>query len=247
MQDDLIYYKQCTVQISAKDLSGVLPQEQSLRASLASFGDLWHFQLFCTRDQGDSSGQPNTAIIVFRNRASVKNTLDSSRNELGESFWRTDSVKAHTLKKTGALYEAFLMQIVPTLRQESRESQAGPPGLEDSGPPLKRPRSEDWGTTPNGSIPNSNHVSTLKSSQTSSATLESTEWMRMRITQLEAELDAAKASRDISISEQDIIRVAYEAEQQARREVMLQKCAAEAALSRGEVEQDRLHTLLNTL
>ncbi|KAH7342159.1 hypothetical protein B0J17DRAFT_715306 [Rhizoctonia solani] len=256
MQDDLIYYKQRTVQISAKEPSGALPDEQSLRSSLASFGDIWHFQSFCTRDQGDNPRPPDTVIVVFSNQAAVKNTLGSSRNESSGSFWRTDSVKAHTLKKTGPVYEVFLMKIIPRLREESHvppsgpgpssrlsESKPTPSSLED-GPPRKRSRAGDWGITPDGSATADNYASTSKSSQTPSAIPDSAEWMRARIAQLEAELGAAQAARDMSISEQDVLRVAYEAEQRARREAMSQKSAAQAALSQAEIEQDRLRAAL---
>ncbi|CAE6455886.1 unnamed protein product [Rhizoctonia solani] len=256
MQDDLIYYKQRTVQISSKEPSGALPGEHSLRSSLASFGDIWHFQSFCTREQGDASGSPDTAIVVFSHQAAVKNTLGSSRNESTGSFWRTDSVKAHTLKKTGPVYEAFLTEIIPRLRQESHVPPSGsdaslylseskPSTLSlEGGPPLKRPRAEDWGVTPHGSAAPHNCASTSRSSRTPSAIPDSTEWMRARIAHLEAELGAARAARDMSISEQDVLRVAYEAEQRARREAMSQKSAAQVALSQAEVEQDRLRAAL---
>ncbi|CAE6492867.1 unnamed protein product [Rhizoctonia solani] len=161
MQDDLIYYKQRTVQISSKEPSGALPGEHSLRSSLASFGDI----------------KPSTLSL-------------------------------------------------------------------EGGPPLKRPRAEDWGVTPHGSAAPHNCASTSRSSRTPSAIPDSTEWMRARIAHLEAELGAARAARDMSISEQDVLRVAYEAEQRARREAMSQKSAAQAALSQAEVEQDRLRAAL---
>ncbi|KDN35915.1 hypothetical protein RSAG8_11223, partial [Rhizoctonia solani AG-8 WAC10335] len=136
------------------------------------------------------------------------------------------------------------MKIVPKLRQESRVPPSGPVKSEDCGPPLKRPRVEDWETVPDGSTATSSHASTSKSSRTPSAIPDSTEWLRARITQLEAELSAARAARDMSISEQDVLRAAHEAEQRARREAMLQKSAAEAALSQAEVEQGRLRAAL---
>ncbi|KEP49751.1 hypothetical protein V565_093830 [Rhizoctonia solani 123E] len=258
MQDDLTYYKQRTVQITAKDPRGVIPEEQSLRSSLASFGDIRHFQSFSTRDPGFSAGSPNTAIVVFHCQAAVKHALDSSRSESDESFWRTASVKAHPLKKSGPVYEAYLTKIVPKLKQESQalssglneppgscESKLGLLGSEDCGPPLKRPRAENWGTAPDGSTTSSgSHTSTSKLSRTPSTIPDSPEWMRARITQLEAELSAARAARDMSISEHDILRAAHEAEQRARREAMLQKSAAETALSQAEVEQGRLRTAL---
>ncbi|CAE6458232.1 unnamed protein product [Rhizoctonia solani] len=90
-------------------------------------------------------------------------------------------------------------------------------------------------------------ISASGPSQAAGSQLESTEWMRGRIAQLEAALDAAQAARDMALSEQDIVRMAHEAEQTARREAMAQKSATEAALSRARVDQNRLRSELEAV
>ncbi|CAE6537746.1 unnamed protein product [Rhizoctonia solani] len=255
MQDDPVYYVQRTVQITPKSPSEVLPQEQTLCSWLRSFGDIWHFRPFCIEENGAvvSSYSPNTAIVVFHSPVAARYTLDSSRNETNVSFWRTKLLRAQTLGKTGNLYQAFLVEIVPKLRQELKDQHPGlsgpshfpktqlrTSGLDDYEPPLKRPRIEDSETTPDGGNGTSNQVSTSKSFETPSTIPNTIEWAYARIAQLEAELDTTKAARDMAVSEQEVIRTAHQTERRARREAMTQKSAAEAALSRREIGQDRL-------
>ncbi|KAH7342160.1 hypothetical protein B0J17DRAFT_290284 [Rhizoctonia solani] len=68
--------------------------------------------------------------------------------------------------------------------------------------------------------------------------------MRARISQLEAELDSARASRDKAISKKGIIRVASQAAQRVSRESVTEKIALDAALSLGKVKHDQLRAEL---
>ncbi|CAE6492862.1 unnamed protein product [Rhizoctonia solani] len=132
---------------------------------------------------------------------------------------------------------------VPT---QSSRSQPDNGNLRNQQPPSKRRRNEDWGRTLDSAISVGGQIPESNSSQISSLTPESPGWMRVRITKLEAELDTLRAARDMAVSEQNIIRTAHQAEQTARREAMAQKSAAEAALSRKEVEQGRLRAELDS-
>lgn len=68
----------------------------------------------------------------------------------------------------------------------------------------------------------------------------SVEWMQARIAKLENDLDASIAARNLAMSEQAVAVVAQQTEREARRQALAEKSAAEAALSRAEVEQSRL-------
>ncbi|CAE6524775.1 unnamed protein product [Rhizoctonia solani] len=113
------------------------------------------------------------------------------------------------------------------------------PGPEDIEPPAKRLKTASVRVNPSV-------ASESEPSQIPGDTLTSPEWMISRITQLEAELHTMRAERDMALSEQDVIRTAHQAEQSARRKAMAQKSAAEAALSREQVEQIRLRAELET-
>ncbi|QRV86765.1 hypothetical protein RhiJN_14783 [Ceratobasidium sp. AG-Ba] len=68
----------------------------------------------------------------------------------------------------------------------------------------------------------------------------SPKWMQARIEQLETELSAANAARDLAVSEKAMAAQYFEAERQARQKALAQKSATEAALSQAEAEQARL-------
>ncbi|CAE6439575.1 unnamed protein product [Rhizoctonia solani] len=117
--------------------------------------------------------------------------------------------------------------------------------------PTKRHRNEESEVDTNRGSPTRinrlltpRSVSASKFSRTPSTVPESVEWMRARIIQLESELESARAAQDMAESEQRVAVIAHQAEQQARREAMAQKSAAEAAKSRAEVEQMRLKSEL---
>ncbi|KAG8742660.1 hypothetical protein FRC10_001143 [Ceratobasidium sp. 414] len=118
-------------------------------------------------------------------------------------------------------------------------------------PPMKKPRRASPCADPIAS--GSNQASSSKhaldptptKSYAGSPIPPSTEWMQARIEQLEAQLGASNAARDVAVSEQAIMLRSYEAEQEARLEALAQKSAAEAAVSRANAEQARLLEELN--
>ncbi|KAF8610715.1 hypothetical protein BDV93DRAFT_517808 [Ceratobasidium sp. AG-I] len=113
-------------------------------------------------------------------------------------------------------------------------------------PPLKKARKD---APPPAPLPSGfNEASGSKLPQkppvptSSSATSvpRSAEWMQARIAKLENDLDASIAARNLAMSEQAVAVVAQQTEREARRQALAQKSAAEATLSRAEVEQSRL-------
>ncbi|KEP46131.1 hypothetical protein V565_217120 [Rhizoctonia solani 123E] len=256
---DVQYYKKHAIRICSKISSGVLPVEENLRKLLTDFGAIWDLYMFHVPGGVYAVGPPNNAIAVFESPGSAWRTLESSRNEKAGDIWPTYSMTAHPIMNGGYFHELFSTITVPKLNAlrangkytnlsnapRSSERQLAHTTSLDYEPTAKRhrigfPVGSSYDTTAINK-----HVATSGSSPTSSVVPESPDWMRTRIAQLETELYVAKAARDMAISEQDVIRKAHQAEQIARREAMSQKSAAEAALSRGEVEQNRLRTELD--
>ncbi|CAE6502326.1 unnamed protein product [Rhizoctonia solani] len=247
MQVDPGYFKRRTVQVTSNDSTRGLPSDDSLRSSLASCGDIWHFQSFSSTGKK----QPQTAIVVFYDPVVASRTMTYSHNRAAGSFWQKDSVTARGLKH-GQPYEIFWTEIVPRLLQESQDPSSrpnkpprpstGPSNSANYGPSLKRPRTEDSGTTPGGSSNTSNHASTSNPSQTPGHAPAPTERLLARISQLTAELNSTRAARDRTIFERDSIRTAYTAEQRRHRETLYQKEAVEVALSQEKAERARILT-----
>ncbi|CAE6474515.1 unnamed protein product [Rhizoctonia solani] len=247
---DSDYFKRRTVQISLNESTRGLPSDDSLRSSLASCGDIWYFQSFSSKGKGGVIKQ-HTAIVVFYDLAAASRTMSCSHTRQAGSFWQKDSVKAHGLKH-GQPYEIFWTEIVQRLWQESQDpssrsnnppqSSTGPSNSANYGPSLKRPRTEDSGTTPGGSSNTSNHASTSNPSQTPGHAPAPTERLLARISQLTAELNSTRAARDRTIFERDSIRTAYTAEQRRHRETLYQKEAVEVALSQEKAERARILT-----
>ncbi|CAE6458223.1 unnamed protein product [Rhizoctonia solani] len=201
-------------------------------------------------------------MLIFDIPDTVKKTLNSSRRAKSKSLWTTYSIKARPLSKTGAIAKQFSTQLVPRLASQlglhgqpsgsetiaSDQGQSKHSTKKSNACPAKRPRTEDWGTVHHGAfmLPCMQVlVDTIVNTRAdSNTTLWSPEWMWARITQLEAELDETKAARDMALSEQDVVRIARQAEQNARREAMAQKSAAEASLARKEAEYSRLRAEL---
>lgn len=250
------YYRERAVSIHPKVSSGVSPGFHYLRTFLADFGTICDLRKFSVKEGKSVNGPPNTAVVIFDSPIAVEKVLHSSTDDRDEqSFWRKYSITAHRLGKDGPLDQIYLTRILPRLtsklNERASESVGAPTSgpkrlarsdLEDSGPQAKRPRTEGFRRTSDGTNEHYSHTSIAHPHRASGVTPESPEWMCARIAQLEAELDNAKAVRDMVVSEQDIIRAAHKAEQSARREAMSQKSAAEAALSRNEVEQERLRS-----
>ncbi|KAL5635266.1 hypothetical protein ACGC1H_003083 [Rhizoctonia solani] len=253
---DMSYYEQLAVQIIPRNPTGDLPTaiEPRLRGSLPNFGTVWDFQVIRVREGTIITGRPNMAIVVFTSQLAVTKILESSYRDKTGSLWQTNSIVAHTLEKTGPVAEYFSTQIVPGLSSlprsngQSSSSQLSPRSTRsqptNSSPKdfvpstIQRPRTEGHTTA-------SGHTTPFRPPQSTSPTLGSPEWMRARISQLEAELDTARAVRDMALSEQSVARLAHQTEQNARREATAQKSAAEAELSRKGVEQGQLRVELN--
>ncbi|CAE6457620.1 unnamed protein product [Rhizoctonia solani] len=261
-RQDLGYYEQLAVQIVPRHPTRDLPTgiELRLRNSLPNFGIVWDFQILCVRQGTIVKGRPNLAIVVFSSQLAVTKILDSSERDKPGSLWQTNSIMAHTLEQTGPVAEYFSTQIVPRLSSLPRangqpSSSQVPPRFTPSQPAsstpkdfvpptIQCPRAEGWERALDG-ITTGGHTVPFKSSQSTGLTLGSPEWMRARISQLEAELDTARAVRDMALSEQSVVRLAHQTEQNARREATAQKSAAEAELSRKGVEQGQLRVELN--
>ncbi|CAE6508829.1 unnamed protein product [Rhizoctonia solani] len=245
---DIRYYRIRAIQISSKDPRKSLPEYGIVRTLLENFGAVDGVQV---------SGPANTAIVVFVAQYAVDKALISSRSREGGTFWEAHSITAHGLQKTGDIGKIFLSNIVSSISHiRDKAMPNGKPfdhalpqvtkrhwkrsSLEAMEPMAKRPRTENGENGSNSTVVTSDRIATSEP-QTNPAP-QTPEWMRARIAQLEAELDSAKAARDMATSEHEVIRMANQAEQIARREAMAQKSAAESALSRKEVEQDRLRT-----
>ncbi|KAL5635263.1 hypothetical protein ACGC1H_003080 [Rhizoctonia solani] len=256
---DVHHYKKHPVRIHSKVASGILPVEENLRRLLMDFGAIWDLQLFHVQGGVCAVGPLNNAIIVFESPGSAWRTLESSRNKRTGDIWSTHSMTARPFISGGYFHELFLTVTVPKLNAlkangkhtdlsgipRSSGSQLAHTTSSDYEPRAKRRRIEFPGGSSYDTTAINKQVPTSGSSPTPSAVPESPHWMRTRIAQLEAELYVAKAARDMAVSEQDVIQKAHQAEQVARREAMSQKSAAEAALSRREVEQSWLRTELD--
>lgn len=255
-------YQRCTVHIRTKYPEDHLPAQQHLRSFLRDFGAIAALCEWRWEHNKNTPGQPNNALVRFESPDTVDRILSDYSNLAPDSFWVTQSLSAQTPRPS--YFQLFYWELCPnktngaprsSTRQPWSERQSPgpssrrpPPSSTDDRPPPKRPRNDPPPPepTPSGSRASSNDGSALhratrvKFSRTPSATPESTEWMRGRIAQLETELEAARAARDMAISEQNVALVAHEAEKQARREALAQKSAAEAAQARVEAEQARL-------
>ncbi|CUA73082.1 hypothetical protein RSOLAG22IIIB_05147 [Rhizoctonia solani] len=216
---------------------------------MARFGQLWHLRTFSHTEKDGVRRPPHTAVVVFHSYAAVSDVINASCNPKAGSFWKTDFVQAHALTRKGIVYEKYLTEIIPEINQASHVTSSGsndparssgnssePLDPERYEPLLKRPRTENSGTA-GGSKGIKNRPSTLKPSETQTATIE---WLRAQIARLETELKSALTARNQYASERDAIRVAYEAEQRAHRETMSQKQVAEVALSQEKAEQARI-------
>ncbi|CUA73081.1 hypothetical protein RSOLAG22IIIB_05146 [Rhizoctonia solani] len=234
--------------------------------SAVLFNEFWD-NMFYLRDGAELAGSPNTAIAVFKSRSPVSHLLDSSQNRMGGCFWQEHAITARPFilsRDTTCIISRRFSSIVDKLVQlrlnaqqsgfdrisqpapieSSIQSQSSAPGVvrpgpEDIEPPAKRLKTASVRVNPSV-------ASESEPSQIPGDTPTSPEWMINRITQLEAELHTMRAERDMALSEQDVIRTAHQAEQSARRKAMAQKSAAEAALSREQVEQVRLRAELET-
>ncbi|CEL55066.1 hypothetical protein RSOLAG1IB_01074 [Rhizoctonia solani AG-1 IB] len=256
------------IRSNAKDPSQTIPGRQTLLRILQNFGMINEICTFSSRDGAHDDESPNIAIVIFKSYDSIQRVLDSSLNEADGSIWKIHSITARRIlwrKETTGAVGRFFLETVSKLEsrlnaQPSVTNYPPPststerltdvrlpmptlvrPNSDDIGPPNKRLKTEDLGVSLNDVTSRSSSLLRTAGNQS-----QSPEWMCARISQLEAELDNARAARDMSLSEQDIARVAHEAEQTARREAMAQKSAAEAALSRARVEQDRLRARLET-
>ncbi|CAE6537743.1 unnamed protein product [Rhizoctonia solani] len=256
---DLAYYKHRTVRIYPNTPSGNLPGNDNLHPFLACFGAVRDLRRFCIKEGESVNEPPNNAIAIFDSPDAVERILKSSKDAMEGSLWRKRSITAESFRESGPLDNFFAKRLFPRLSSKftgESSSSKNPPQFKQSrtahsdsgghGPPAKRPRTEGWNRELDVAATAGNHASRSKSSQISSAIPESPDWMRARIIELEAELDTAKAARDMAASEQEVIRKAHQAEQRARREAMAQKSAAEAALSRKAIEHDRLRSDLET-
>ncbi|CAE7077727.1 unnamed protein product [Rhizoctonia solani] len=235
-----------TIQVDSKDPLGHLPK----LGTLERFGKVQHCWTLCIRNGVRAGGPANTAIVVFTSPDSVKRAFESFHND--ESFWKTDSIAARPLTETGDINSAFITNVI-SLHVRAKAMLNGKPFDHDSSQPISMHKkrssletSEPMAKRPRTQGSNQAIVvggQTEFEPQTSPAP-QTPEWMRGRIAQLEAELDSAKAARDMATSEQEVIATANQAERAARREAMAQKSAAESSLSRKEVEQDRLRAEL---
>ncbi|CAE6472448.1 unnamed protein product [Rhizoctonia solani] len=252
---NLTYYKARTVQISHKK-SGALPKEQNLSLFLLGFGTILDLQLLRIKYGTRIDGKPNTAIVVFTSASAAKKIIQSSLHEQDGSFWQISSIKAHKLQIVKPIMQVFSKKVVPRLTKfkgmppspqpppRSTRIQSEDSIIGDCGPPAKRHKAKSWVGTSEDIAATGENTPRSKAPDTPSPAPESYEWMCARITQLEAELDSTRAARDMAISDHDIIRLAHQAERNARREAMTEKSSAERALSRKETEQDRLRSAL---
>ncbi|KEP49755.1 hypothetical protein V565_093870 [Rhizoctonia solani 123E] len=217
---DLIYYKLRTVQISPKDPSGSIPKRKRLNSLLPNFGTISYSEMLCVRDSEIVPGKPNTAIVVFALQHSVESILESSRRDKSGSFWKKESIKAHTLDKKSPVADFFLTTIVPKLGSESEsaadeessdasdaEIQSAHSDQDNSVSPAKRRRTQSWGTSDGATA--------------------------ARIARLEEDLNTARIDRDRAISQQVVSQMAYE-------KVMVQNSIFAARLAQEETEKRQL-------
>ncbi|KAG8755318.1 hypothetical protein FRC11_006135 [Ceratobasidium sp. 423] len=242
------YYKLCTVHIRTKKILECLPSRLHLQQFLRPFGSV---------DGKVRDDKPNNALVLFEHQRIASSVLKDSANEGPASFWATHNVIALSIQ--GPHHRIFSKEMVPRIEKLKLSTVSGADGPSGSGEPVhtrpaKRPRNEDpeIGTngnklTPTNTLVAPSSTSRSKFSRTPSIVPESTGWMRARIIQLEADLELTKAAHDLAVSEQRMVVIAHQAEQQARREAMAQKSAAEAAQSRAEVEQGRLRSELENI
>ncbi|CAE6487964.1 unnamed protein product [Rhizoctonia solani] len=267
-------YRLCTVHLRTKKILECLPSRLHLQQFLRQFGSVLVIYEWCFRDGRIQDDKPNNALVLFERQRIASDLLKASANEGPASFWTTHNVIALPVQgPSQRIFFKEMIPKIEKLRQSGSEEQpsgSGEPArttkrqhwaesshISDSPiprvidtRPSKRPRNGELESNTNGSntsrtglvAPNS--VSTSISSRTPSAVPESPQWMRARIMQLESDLESARATRDLAVSEQRVAVIAHRAEQQARREAMAQKSAAEAAQSRAEAEQMRLRSEL---
>ncbi|CAE7077707.1 unnamed protein product [Rhizoctonia solani] len=270
-QQDIDYYKFRVILICSKKPPGVLPGKRNLFSFLQNFGIMHDLQTFYVREEVEYTGPPNTAIVIFKSRSPIPQLLDSSRNETKGSFWNIHSLTTRLLpcssKPTDIISRHFteMVERLVRLRSNVQPSGSNNPSLSslshssteqslvpavasldsrEIGPPAKRFKTEDaWNRYIATDI-----VAPVSgpSSRAHNDAPASPEWMIRRIAQLQTELENVRAAHDMAISEQDVIQTARRAEQNVRREIMAQKSAVEALLSRGQIEQKRLCTELET-
>ncbi|KAJ1310479.1 hypothetical protein OPQ81_007212 [Rhizoctonia solani] len=213
----------------------------------------------------------------MRDQHIASNVLKASANEGPGSLWATHNVIALPIQgRSHGVFSKKIVPRIEKLGQRAASGEdKQPPGCRESGyaskrqqraelsrtsggpipritdtRPAKRPRNEGHEVGMNGNnttLVLSSSASVTKYSRTPSAVPESAEWMRAQIIQLESDLESARAARDLAVSEQHVVRIAHQAQQQARREAMVQKSAAEAAQSRAEAEQMRLESELKSI
>ncbi|CUA67886.1 hypothetical protein RSOLAG22IIIB_13554 [Rhizoctonia solani] len=240
--------------------SKTLPGSPGIRTFLEDFGPVWDIRSFCIKEGLSVKGLPNTAVVVLDSPDTVKKILKSSTEAIQGSFWRGHSVIAESFGRNGHLDNFFKTKVFPRLISKlpgkppgsdnllrPNQSQPMHGGLGVYAPPAKRPRTDSFGGSFDAAAAAvGNHASTSKSIRTTSAMPESSDWMRARITQLETELDSMRVTRDMSALEKGLLQAARQAEQHALREAVSQKSAADAVLSRQEVEQGWLRSELET-
>ncbi|CUA72204.1 hypothetical protein RSOLAG22IIIB_00867 [Rhizoctonia solani] len=261
------HYKHCTVHLRTKKIIDYLPSRLHLRQFLRPFGSVLALCEWCFRDGKIQDDKPNNVLVLFEHQRIASNLLKASATEGPTSFWMTHNVIA--LPVQGPSNKIFYKEMVPKIEKlklngieeqssgsreptkrpywaESSHISDGPiPHIVDTRPTKRMKIGESAGTNENNSPPVAS--SSSKYVRTPSTVPESTEWMNARIMQLESELESARAARDLAISEQRVAVIAHQAEQQARREAMAEKSAAEAAQSRAEAEQMRLRSELENL
>ncbi|CAE6524772.1 unnamed protein product [Rhizoctonia solani] len=250
------YYKSRAVIIYCKGAVS-----RGLQRLLKDFGTIYDYRTFRIQNGTSVPGPPNTVIAIFNSPNPVNMVLDASKANTDGSFWKSHSITAHPLDGNNKRIDNFFLEkVFPRLTSKSTGEPRGTNGpprpdkrkalrldFEDSRCPAKRPRIETQERTVRDAAATNNSVPIHNSPRTSSRTPDSPEWMRARITRLESELDSVKAARDMAVSEQEVLRTAHQTEQRARREVLSQKSALEAALSRKEAEQYRFHSDIEAL
>ncbi|CAE7178043.1 unnamed protein product [Rhizoctonia solani] len=260
--EDRKYYQRRTVQIrSRQEPAGTLPNDPSLRTFLGGFGTIWDLQFFRVIGGAIVGGRPNTAIVVFELPRAAMDTIQSSGHNEDGSFWRINSIIAHSLQiRMGPAMGYISKRMFSGLNGNRIQDGLPAPELVDS--PLHGNRTvlaqETVSLHPSAirpimgrevlivhTVPAREYVYISDSSRSATPETEikteTPEWMRARIAQLEVELDLTRASRDAAISGQDVNQRAHQAEQNLCREAMEQR---DTTLLREEAEQTRLRCKL---
>ncbi|CAE6405067.1 unnamed protein product [Rhizoctonia solani] len=244
MEQNIRYYKIRTIQIrSREEPRGTLPNERYLRSFLVNFGTILDLKFFRIITGAIISGRPNTVIIVFASPSAATNAIQSSDLNEDESFWQTTSILAHrpqlgpAMKKISKIMYPGLtsnfngQSSSSNTHQKLARSRPDRSGLGVYQPQAKRRRANNLEGN-SAATPAREYISISDSSRetTPIAEIESPEWMRARIAQLEVELDSARISHDMAMSERDVARLAHQAEQNRLRSELEAALAQKSAL-----------------